>query len=160
MEWYDREFAPIKQVFLLFVALFLLLIYYNKPFKNEDYNNLCLAYAIFILLWLATICFRYVYMYMIKGSRSKALHVELPYGLKCLFNDSDCKTADFALFSIFHILGYLIIGYYIPDQYVIIIAVSFLCEFLEYFMGFQAKFVLDPVINTLSYLVGSLLSKI
>ena len=35
---------------------------------------------------------------------------------------------------IIHIVCYIALGYYVPNQYVIILVVSILCEFLEYFI--------------------------
>ena len=152
----DKTYAPIKQLFLLCIALTLLYIYANDTFKNNEYNKLCLAYAIFILLWLCTISFRYVFLhYYPSMMRNDKPMFELPYGAKCLFGEEDCEKADFTIFSVIHIVSYIAVGYYVPDQYIIIIIVSILCEFLEYFMGFQGKFVLDPVINVLGYFIGS-----
>jgi hypothetical protein len=159
MLWSDSTYAPIKQVFLLLLGLILLFMYVQKIFKNEDYNNLCLAYSIFILSWLGTIMFRYVFLYYYPMNPSESKIIKIPYGAKCLFGEQDCEKADFTFFSVIHIVGYILIGYFIPDQYIVILIVSVLCEFLEYFMGFQGKFVLDPVINLLGYFIGNMISK-
>jgi hypothetical protein len=157
MKWSDEAYAPIKQVFLLLLGLILLYMYIEKIFKNEDYNNLCLAYSIFILAWLGTISFRYVFLHYYPMKKVEGCIFEMPYGAKCLFGEMDCEKADFTLFSVIHIVSYIIIGYFIPDQYLIILIVSILCEFLEYFMGFQSKFILDPIINIAGYFIGSTL---
>jgi hypothetical protein len=151
----DEEYAPIKQVYLLLLSLTLFLIYLNDVFKNDEYNKLCLAYSIFIILWLCTISFRYA----LQPKKNNHKFLQLPTGLKCLFNENNCQNADFTFFTIIHIVSYIIIGYYVPDQYVIILIVSVLCEFMEYFMGFQAKFILDPIVNIVGYFIGSQLNK-
>lgn len=158
MTWSDETYAPIKQVFLLLLGLLLLYMYIEKIFINEDYNNLCLAYSIFILAWLGTIAFRYVLLYYYPMPKTDGKIFGIPYGAKCLFGELDCEKADFTLFSVIHIVSYIIIGYFVPDQYLIIFIVSILCEFLEYFMGFQAKFVLDPVINLCGYFIGNVIN--
>jgi hypothetical protein len=159
MKWFDETYAPIKQVFLLLLGLILLYMYIVKIFKNEDYNNLCLAYSIFILAWLGTISFRYVFLHYYPMKKVEWAIFEVPYGAKCLFGEQDCEKADFTLFSVIHIISYIIIGYFIPDQYIIIFIISVLCEFLEYFMGFQGKFILDPIINLGGYFLGNMINK-
>jgi hypothetical protein len=157
MNWWDESYAPIKQLFLLFIALALICIYANDIFKNNEYNKLCLGYGIFILGWIGTIVFRYLYLHYYPRPKSEAVIIEVPYGLKCLIGDPECEKADFTLFSIIHIVCYIALGYYVPNQYLIILIVSILCEFLEYFMGFQSKFILDPLINLAGYFIGSTL---
>jgi hypothetical protein len=159
MNWADETYAPIKQVFLLLIGLVLLFMYTEKIFVNEDYNNLCLAYSIFIFAWLGTIAFRYVFLHYYPMKKVEGCMFEIPYGAKCLFGEQDCEKADFTLFSVIHIVSYIIIGYFIPDQYIIILIISILCEFLEYFMGFQGKFVLDPIINLAGYFIGNMINK-
>ena len=160
MEWYDIKFHPIKQLFLVLIGILLCSLYVVKPFKNEEYNKLSLAYGIFILGWVLTIMFRYVLLSHYPRNPSKSAMITLPYGLKCLFGDAGCETADFTLFSIIHIVGYILIGYFIPNQYLIILIVSILCEFLEYMMGYQHKFVLDPIINIFGYFIGNMIYQI
>ena len=157
MNWWDETYAPIKQLFFLFISLVLIYIYLNDTFKNNEYNKLCLGYAVFLLGWLCTIVFRYIFLHYYPRPQSEGTIIEIPYGLKCLISDPQCAKADFCLFSIIHIVCYIALGYYVPNQYVIILVVSILCEFLEYFMGFQSKFILDPIINIAGYFIGSTL---
>jgi hypothetical protein len=153
-----EEFGPGRQFILLLVSLFLLLLYIVKPFKNNDYNNLCLAFAIFNFLWLVTIIIRFLY-YNGGGlyKTSKGL-IEMPYGLKCYFNEPGCERGDFSTYSIFHFVGYTLIGLFIPDCYIEILIISIACELLELGLGYPTKFLLDPAVNMAGYLTGSLLS--
>lgn len=156
MEWYETQYSPYRQLVLLLIALVLLTLYYNKSFKNEDYNTLCLAYAIFILLWLGTIVVRYVFLHYYPRNKSHSYIFEVPYGMKCYFGEKDCEGGDFDIFSVIHIVSYIIIGYFVPGYYLEILVISVACELLEYAMsGFQSKFLLDPVINLLGYFIGS-----
>lgn len=154
-----ERFSPVSQFFIFFVATLLVLIYLNGSFKNQEYNKLCLGYGIFIYLWWITIVIRFLY---IKGPQDERRDVwfEVPYGAKCLLNEKGCNTADFGLFSVFHIIGYILLGMYVPNQYLIIFIGSILCELWEYFLGFQAKFILDPAINLIGYTIGSQLHRL
>jgi uncharacterized membrane protein len=80
--------------------------------------------------------------------------------MKCYFGEKDCENGDFTLFSVIHIIAYTIIGYYIPGYYLEILVISISCELLEYAMGIQSKYLLDPAINLLGYFIGTQLSYI
>lgn len=159
MKWFETRHSPYKQLILLLIALVLILIYYNQSFKNEDYNKLALAFAIFLLLWDATIVIRYVYLSYNYVDEFHKSFINIPYGLKCYFGEPRCENGNFDLFSVFHILGYMVIGYLIPGYYLEILGISVACEFLELAMGFNSKFILDPCINLLGYFLGSKLNE-
>ena len=154
----DQEFSPGKQVILLLISLFFLLLFITKPFKNNDYNNLCLAFALLNSAWLVTIVVRFIYYQGGGVYKSSGAIVEIPIGLKCYFNEPGCERGDFSVFSIFHFVGYTLIGLFIPGYYWEILIISFACEFLELGLGYPTKFLLDPTVNMLGYLTGSGLS--
>ena len=154
----DQEFSPGKQVILLLISLFFLLLFITKPFKNNDYNNLCLAFCLLNAAWLVTIVVRFIYYQGGGVYKSSGAIIEMPIGLKCYFNETGCERGDFSVFSIFHFVGYLLIGLFIPGYYWEILIISFACEFLELGLGYPTKFLLDPTVNMLGYLVGSGLS--
>ncbi len=158
MEWFEVEYSLYKQLILLLISLVLLALYYNKSFKNEDYNKLCLAYAIFILLWLGTIIVRYLFLSYYPRPKSNSYIFEIPYGMKCYFGERKCEGGDFSIFSIIHIVAYIIIGYFIPGYYLEILIISFACELLEYSMDIQSKYLLDPAINLIGYFIGTQIS--
>lgn len=160
MEWYEDLYSPYKQLILLFISLILLFLYYNQSFKNDDYNTLALLYAIFILLWLVTIVVRYLYLSYYPRLPSKSNFFEIPYGMKCYFGQNGCENGDFSIFSVFHLVGYIVIGYIVPGYYLEILGISVLCELLEYAMGFEAKYLMDPIVNEIGYFIGTQLSYI
>jgi hypothetical protein len=155
MEWFEIDYSPYKQLILILIILILLALYYNQSFKNEDYNKLCLAYAIFIALWLGTIVGRYLFLSYYPRLKSNSYIFEIPYGMKCYFGEDKCEGGDFSIFSVIHIVGYIIIGYFIPGYYLEILVISITCELLEYAMGIQSKFLLDPAINIMGYFIGT-----
>lgn len=154
----NQNVGPVNQVILLLIILFFLLLYVQKVFVNNDYNNLCLAFAVFNASWLVTIVVRYLYYYYGGKYVSEGVIIPIPYGLKCYFGEPLCQNGNFTLFTVFHFVGYLVIGLLIPGYYIEILIISVACEFLELGMGFTSKFFLDPTINLLGYLTGSLLS--
>ena len=154
----NDNFGPQKQVFLLAISILFLILYIVKPFKDSKLNDLCLAFAIFNTAWLLTIIFRYLYKNNGGTVKVKGVIFEIPYGLKCFFGQNKCEEGNFEIFSIFHILGYFVIGLFIPDMYWAILIISIVCEFIELEMGYASKFFLDPAINIASYAIGSVLS--
>ena len=158
MQWYEDLYSPYKQLILLFIALILIFLYYNQSFKNDDYNTLALLYAIFILLWLVTIVVRYLYLSYYPQPKTKSNFFEIPYGMKCYFGQAGCEHGDFNIFSIFHLVCYTVIGYIVPGYYLEILGISILCELLEYAMGFEAKYIMDPIVNEIGYFIGTQLS--
>jgi hypothetical protein len=154
----NHKFGPDRQVILLLVSLFLLLLYIVKPFKNEKQNNLMLALCIFTAVWLLTLICRYLY----RNGGGKHIEqdaiINIPYGLKCYFGEPNCENGNFELYSIFHIIGYILVGLFVPGLYWEILIISVACEFLELGMGYTSKFFLDPAINMASYAIGSALS--
>ena len=151
-------YGPTNQFILFLISLFLLVIFITKPFKNNDYNNLALAFCVFNASWLLTLVFRYLY-YQYGGSyKSDNSIIPIPMGIKCYFGEPNCEKGDFSVFSIFHFVGYFVIGLLIPGYYVEILIISYACEFLEVGIGFTSKFFLDPIVNLSGYFFGSLLS--
>ena len=57
--------------------------------------------------------------------------------------------------SIGHILIYASIGLFFPGKYVEILFISVLCELYEYLVGWRARWLLDPVVNMIGYMVGT-----
>ncbi len=155
MEWFEIEYSLYRQLILVLIILVLLALYYNQSFKNEDYNKLCLAYAIFIALWLGTKIVRYLFLSYYPAPKNKSYFIEIPYGMKCYFGEDRCEGGNFDIFAVIHIVAYIIIGYFIPGYYLEILIISIACELLEYAMGIQSKFLLDPAINIIGYFIGT-----
>lgn len=155
MQWHDIQFSPYKQILLLFIVIILLVLYYNQAFVNPDYNKLCLVYAIFIALWLGTIIVRYLVLHYYPMPKNENVIFYVPYDVKCYFGQKDCENGDFTLFSIIHIVSYIVVGYFVPGYYLEILVISILCEFLEFGMGYSAKYLLDPTINLIGYFIGT-----
>ena len=155
MTYSDKLYSPYKQLILLFISILLFVLYYNQVFKNDDYNKLCLIYGIFILLWDLTVVLRYIYLYYYPNLQITKPLIEMPYDMKCYIGEPRCETGDFTIFTIIHLISYTIIGYFVPGYYFLIFIISIICEVFELGIGFQSKFILDPIVNMTGYIIGS-----
>jgi hypothetical protein len=151
----DLKYSIYKQITLLFLTIVLLILYWNKVFKNEDYNTLCLIYAIVIFLWNITVMVRFIYLSSYPQAEIKDPIFKVPCGLKCYFGEPGCEGGDFTVFSIIHLVMYIIIGWIVPGLYIEVFFTSVACEFLEAGIGFQTKFILDPIVNMIGYIIGT-----
>lgn len=151
----NDSYSPYTQSILLLLGLFLLLLWANDVFKNPDYNKLCLIYSIVILLWDATIAVRYLYLYQFNGKVIENPLIEIPCGVKCYFGEQGCEKGNFTFFTIIHLVMYIVIGFLVPGYYIEILLISIACELLEAGLGVQSKFLLDPVVNMIGYVIGT-----
>jgi hypothetical protein len=84
--------------------------------------------------------------------------VNLPYSVKCLFDEKNCEEADIDCVTLLHALVYMIIGVLMPDKYLLIIILIIILEFVEPMFGRDSNFVIHPLVNISGYAIGSLLS--
>ena len=54
-----------------------------------------------------------------------------------------------------HIVMYIILGMFIPGKLLFVLVLSVVCEIFEYFSGWRARWILNPVANVLGYWIGS-----
>jgi hypothetical protein len=83
---------------------------------------------------------------------------DVPYEIKCFFEEPGCEDGNINGWSLVQIFAYLIIGYFVPNQYLVIVVISVLIELIEPMAGYQPKYIIDPVTNLTGYTLGSLMS--
>ena len=83
---------------------------------------------------------------------------DVPYSIKCAFNEPGCEEGNIDGWSIVHGLMYFIIGLIVPNQYLFIIATSITFEIIQPCFGNKSRYIINPLINITSYTIGSLLS--
>lgn len=153
------EFSPSRQALVLFGSFSLYFVYQNQLFAYQAYNHLALALAIMALLWWLTIFLRWLaYTETIQKKADTLPTLKLPSTLKCLLPHSKCEAGDLNLWSLLHLVAYAIIGYFVPNQYLAVIYLSFVFELIELGMGNTSKLIVDPITNLLGYVIGSSLS--
>jgi len=86
---------------------------------------------------------------------------DMPHVLKCSIKQvsktpekNTCENAFFDGWSVGHILIYISIGLIIPNHYLLIACLSVLCEVFEYMVGWRARWLVDPVVNLVGYVIG------
>lgn len=157
----DCNFSLSVQAIILFISILLFVIYYYRIFAYEKHNRLALAFAIVTLIWFITIVYRYI---CTRGDEVKQ-HIkhmnlfDVPYGIKCTVGDDNCEDGDATSWLIIHFTIYILIGLWQPGCYIEIIIISIICEMLESGVSHTSKFVVDPMINFLGYLIGSSFSR-
>jgi hypothetical protein len=67
---------------------------------------------------------------------------------------NNCKYVKFDGWSIVHFIIFFIGGIFLPNYYGTVFILSILCEVYEYYAGWRARFIIDPLVNMLGYYVG------
>lgn len=67
-----------------------------------------------------------------------------------------CENVQFDGWSLGHLLIYITLGMVIPGYWKEVLALSIVCEAFEYAAGWRARWILDPGVNLIGYLVGQL----
>jgi hypothetical protein len=155
----DPEFSPRKQAVILFGSISLFCIYKLKIFAEPDYNNLALIFSIIAFLWFVSILWRWLFCTnKSKDPLSKLPKIKVPHCIKCVIKHNKCETGDINIWNVIHLVLYIVVGYFVPDRYLVILYISILNELIEIGTGNTAKLVIDPLTNLLGYFIGSNLS--
>jgi hypothetical protein len=67
---------------------------------------------------------------------------------------NNCKYVKFDGWSIVHFIIYFVCGIVVPEYYGTVFILSILCEIYEYYSGWRARFIIDPLVNMLGYYAG------
>jgi len=92
--------------------------------------------------------------------------IELPSQFKCYIKNvssrkenNDCRNEDIDGWTLGHIAIYFTIGLFVHDVEWAVLFISFGCEIWEYFAGWRARWVLDPLTNFAGYMLGVMTAK-
>jgi hypothetical protein len=92
--------------------------------------------------------------------------VEVPSYMKCYIKNvskkpenNDCNKENLDGWTLGHIAIYYSIGLFIPNAHILMLILSYICEFWEYFIGWRARWVLDPITNLFGYHLGTIHAK-
>lgn len=88
-----------------------------------------------------------------------------PRSIKCIIKDisnnpkkNNCEKINVDYWSVAHAVLYAAIGLFVPHKYALVLVLSVVCEVFEFYSGWRAKWILDPIVNMGGYIVGSALS--
>jgi len=125
-------------------------------------NHVIIILIAWIWVWVA-------YNYLIRPHFANPLlndpltrfAIDLPDSMKCYVKDvsrraenNDCTKENLDGWSLGHLAIYYTIGLYVPDAHAMVLAVSMGCEVWEYYAGWRARWLLDPLTNVLGYQLG------
>jgi hypothetical protein len=115
-----------------------------------------------VFMWfLYNICIRPLCKDPFYGDPFSTHRIELPDCMKCYFKNistdpkkNDCTNEAINGWSFGHILIYFSLGLFCPNMFTEVIIISILCEVWEYYAGWRARWLLDPITNIVGYLLG------
>ena len=124
-------------------------INFNKTIK------IILVLIILIVIWqIYNIIFRNGYLI------TNIKIAEVPRSIKCVIEQPGCEDGDIDGWSILHALMYFIVGIIIPDQYLVILIISVIYEFVQPYIGnHSARYIINPLVNLTGYALGSIVNK-
>ena len=124
--------------------------------SSQQIKKLIVILIIFAVLWqIYNITYRAKY-----GDYFGNMKIaDVPFDVKCFFNESGCEEGDIDGWSLVYALIYFIIGLIIPNQFLIVIIVSVVFEILQPYFGNNARYIINPLVNITGYGIGSLMSK-
>lgn len=155
----NPEFSPRKQAVILFGSVSLFCLYKLDIFKEKDYNKLALIFSIISFLWFVSILLRWIFYTEDSSDPLATLpKIKVPNCIKCVIKHNKCETGDINIWNIIHLIIYIIVGYFVPNKYLIISYISILNELIEIGTGNTAKLIIDPITNLFGYFIGSSLS--
>ena len=123
--------------------------------NTNQIKKIVVLLIIFAIIWQI-----YNYTYCAhNGDVLKNIKIaDVPYSVKCAFNEPGCEEGNIDGWSLVHGLMYFIIGLIAPNQYLFIIAISIIFEIIQPYLGNKARYIINPLINITGYAIGSLLS--
>ena len=88
---------------------------------------------------------------------SKIKISNVPYSVKCFFNEPGCEEGDIDGWTIVRGLAYFIIGLIVPNQYLAIITISIILEVVQPFIGNNPRYIINPLVSLTGYAFGSII---
>lgn len=89
--------------------------------------------------------------------------LKLPASMKCYIKEVSrrpennvCDKENLDGWSIGHFAIYFTIGLFVPGAYIWVFLISVLCEVWEWHQGWRARWFLDPIVNMLGYVAGTM----
>jgi hypothetical protein len=109
-----------------------------------------------VLLWWLVVW--WIYNLLLRPRVNLLSHdmVSVPRGLDWCSNRHNRTPGPAALnvWSLGHFAIYFTLGLVVHNQYGLVLGFSILCEVYEWIVGYNARWVLDPVVNMLGYCAG------
>jgi len=84
---------------------------------------------------------------------------EVPYNVKCFFHEPNCEKGDIDGETMFRGLLFLIIGYIMPNNFLLIFLIIGLLTIGEPMFGRDARYIINPLVSITGYAIGSVIGQ-
>jgi hypothetical protein len=125
------------------------------PSNTEQITKIIILLIIFAVIWQI---YNYTYLKQHDDFLGKMKIVDVPYSIKCFFNESGCEEGDIDGRAIVQGLIYFIVGIIVPNQYLAILVISIVFEIFRPYFGNKARYIINPLINLTGYAIGSIVN--
>jgi hypothetical protein len=123
---------------------------------NKNSALIILWVLIYVIAWKL-----YEHYYALTLTKTNAYNIkflDIPYSIKCAFNENQCETGDIDTWTLIHAAGFFVLGYYFPNQYLTVIILSIIIVIIEPYLGYHPKYIIDPLVNLTFYSFGSIIA--
>ena len=121
----------------------------------EQIKKILVLLVIFAIIWLV---YNNIFKVKNNGYPSDTKILDVPYSIKCFFNEPGCEEGNIDGWSVVHLLVCFIIGMFFPNRFLVIIIFSVAFEIIGSRLGKQPRYIINPLINITGYAIGSLMS--
>ncbi|MEM0354186.1 MAG: hypothetical protein QXW79_01255 [Thermoplasmata archaeon] len=83
---------------------------------------------------------------------------DVPYSIKCFFDGPVCEEGNLDGWSLLHGSIFIAVGFAIPNKYLLVIIFSMLFELVRFHFGYEARPIINPLVNLTGYMIGSFLN--
>jgi len=124
----------------------------------SNYNQIKKLIVLLIIFAVVWQIYNYTYRARYGDFLGNMKIANVPYSVKCFFDEPGCDKGDIDGWAVVHGLMYFIIGLIVPNQYLLIFVISIVFEIIQPYLGNNARYILNPLINMTGYTIGSILS--
>lgn len=127
--------------------------YYVMPISKETIQKIIIVIIIFVVI---LVIYNFTYKSKYGGYISNVKISDVPYAIKCAFEEPGCEEGNIDGWTLVHGIMYFIIGLFVPNRFLVILVISIIWELLQPLMGNSARFIINPLVNLTGYAIGSL----
>ncbi|GMH91943.1 hypothetical protein TrST_g539 [Triparma strigata] len=152
MAWFELPFYAVPLLYVIFQFLFF------RRLANQDQNFVNIVGICKVAIG-AVGCWILFHLFVVPRYGNVLLFsvFEVPHFVKCPFEHNKCSDGDVDGWSVYHLLDHFIAGLLYPHvrwEATFVFLQSLLCETGELIGGERARFIVDPGVNLLGYLIG------
>ena len=121
--------------------------------STKDIINIIILVLIFAIIIQI---YNYTYKNKYGDILSRKKLAEVPYEVKCAFEEPGCEEGDIDGWTLLHGVIFFIIGLIIPNKFLAVLIISVIWELVQPLLGNQPRYIINPLTNITGYAIGSL----